>query len=196
MARPNIAQAILRAQGRPAEYTAPGGFAVPCRVKIREADARVRLNKTAEMAAAQVLGCVSADLGVTNGGIIEQGDSRYLIEDWQPSSVPGLVDLILTRIEGRAQVIHDMSRAALAGYRAEPVPFLIDGEWVEIRGHVRRQVVQPDEMGEFTEILQVIAIAEADAAHLDEGTMARLDGVERPIASLMRDEGGIVKVVI
>lgn len=162
----DYARIVLQAQGRPAEYTSPGGSPVAVRAKVREVDADIRMNRTMKMYGAQALGAMAESDDPERGGLIAIDGSEYRIDGTTASSVRGLVELNLTRMSGKALQSHDLSSAALAGPRSEMIS--VDGFF--LKGNINRSglLLEEDGFGEGVEVVRTVILVRA--SDLPEGT--------------------------
>lgn len=166
-----VARAILATKARPAIYRATAnGEPVATRAAIDEAAAKVRAGRS-DLVVFDATATVPEELDPAQGGFIEQDGSVFAIEDRLESSVPGLLDLGLSRVSG-PQHVNDrcgVSRAALATLGEQVI---VDGRTV--RGVVARRAMVEDAGEGKVEIDRVIvSVADADAAEVGAEVIAR-----------------------
>lgn len=166
-----VARAILATKARPAIYRATAdGEAVATRAAINEAASKVRAGRS-DLIVYQATATVPEELDPAEGGRLEQDGTVFEIEQTLDSSVPGLLDLGLSRVSG-SQHVNDragVSRATLATL-GESVT--VDGRLV--RGVVaRRSLIEDAGEGQVEIDRVIVSVADADAAEVGAEVTAR-----------------------
>lgn len=166
-----VARAILSTRARPAVYRAAAdGEAVATRAAIDEASSRVRAGRS-DLVIYQAVATVPEELDPARGGLIEQDGAVFAIEQILESSVPGLLDLGLSRVSG-PQHVNDHAGVGRASIAVLGEPVIVDGR--PVRGVVARRAMVEDAGEGQVEIDRVIvSVADTDAAEVGAEVVAR-----------------------
>lgn len=190
---PFAAAALNSPLSKWATYTPPGGQPVRCRVLVRDASAEVRVGAGLQVIADQAEASVAEEISPAEDGTLVVGTTSYRIITVMESDAPGLLDLALERLSGHGTDGADLSSVALQ-LRGETVT--LDGR--VIRGVVTRRVAEEtsDSWGQAVQVLRTrIAIAAADAAEADAGSVVALGSRELTVVRVMRDGAGMAVLV-
>ena len=169
---------------------------VELRVLIQESDKAFRASARDQVIGSDASGVVLTDPLIRRGGIIFAQGAEYRIDAVMPSSVPGLSDLKLERIEGAATLVIDASADVPLDREIE---ILRDGAWERVPANIMPSV-EVEEIGSDGNRLIVeramIAIRVVDAAGVKAGSAIRIDGKRKPVARALADGLGFIKLLV
>lgn len=164
----------------------------PLRVVVNEIDKALRIDGGDELIGSSVVGVVLTDARVRRGGRLVIADREYRIDGVLGSRVPGMSDLKLERVAGNAVPVVDATNLV-------PLDETVTIDGVSVPANVNRsvEVVEIGRDGTRQIVTKtMVAIREIDAPTLKAGQRVGIDGRNRPVASVMNDGLGFLKVMV
>ncbi len=175
----DMSKSLIRALGRPATYTAPGGSPVSVRAKVQDADETSSIpGLGSEVGTHDAVAFVAASAGVEPGGVLEQAGTTYEVFDTTPD-LDGLVRLNLMRIAGDGVSRWDFASPGRV-MRTENV----EHSGAQIRAHVNAQaeVFETDGYGVPVQTVRtVILVDETEGEAIAEGDTLTVRGQARHV---------------
>ncbi|OOY22494.1 hypothetical protein BMI91_19625 [Thioclava sediminum] len=176
----------------PASYSR-GPDTADLRVVIVESDQAFRTSRRDSLIGSDVSGVVLENSLLRKGGKLQLATGQiYRIDSVLKSTVPGLSDLKLARIEGDAIALFDASDLA-------PLDDTVDLDGVTIPANISWSVEVDtiDSSGSRLTVSKIfVAVRAADAASAKPGSVVRLDGRRRSVERVMNDGLGLVKLMV
>jgi hypothetical protein len=167
-----------------------GSFAL--RVNITEMDKAFRTSGRDQIIGSATAGTVLREARVKRGGRITIGARVYRVDAAMASPVPGLTDLKLERIEGDAPPVVD-ARGLV------PLTETVQIGGADIPAQINRSV-EVEEVGRSGNRVIVakamVAIRVEDAEGIKGGDRITFDGKTQPIARVMSDGLGFVRLLV
>lgn len=188
----NPAADLFRALPTEAATYADSAGTFALRVNITEIDKAFRTSGRDQLIGSAAAGTILKDARVRRGGRITIGARVYRVDATMASPVPGLTDLKLERLEGDAPPVFD-ARGLV------PLDETVTLGGVEVRAHINR-TVEIEEIGNdgSRQIVSrtMIAVRTQNAVGVKAGDRVRVDGRNRPIARVLADGLGFVRLLV
>jgi hypothetical protein len=166
------------------------------RVSILESDKAFLTSSRDQLIGSDASGVILEDVRIRRGGTITAGAATYRIDAVMPSSVPGLSDLKLERIEGAAVPVRDASADLPLD---EEIELQLDGVWHTIDAMITPSV-EVEEVGrDGTRIIvsrAMIAVRVADAPGVKAGTAIRFKGKQETVSQPLDDGLAMIKLLV
>jgi hypothetical protein len=165
-------------------------------VFIQESDKAFRTSRRDQLIGSDASGVILTDARIRRGGTLETASATYRVDAVMASSVPGLSDLKLERIEGAAVPVFDATADIPLDQEIE---IQRDGAWVTIEANIMPSV-EVEEIGrDGTRIIvsrAMIAVSVADAVGVKAGTAIRLGGAQKAVSQALADGLGMIKLLV
>ncbi|MCZ4366623.1 head-tail joining protein [Sulfitobacter dubius] len=165
-------------------------------VSIMEADKAFRTSTREQLIGSDASGVILEDIRIRRGGTIIAGAATYRVDAVMPSSVPGLSDLKLERIEGAAVPVRDASADLPLD---EEIELQLDGAWRTVPAMITPSV-EVEEVGrDGTRIIvsrAMIAVRVAEAPGVKAGTAIRFKGKQKAVAQALDDGLAMIKLLV
>jgi len=166
------------------------------RVLVQESDKAFRTSRRDQLIGSDASGVVLADARLRRGGTINAEGATYRIDAVMPSSVPGLSDIKLERIEGEAIAVFDASGDIPLD---QEIGLQLDGNWLTISANVMPSV-EIEEIGrDGTRIIvsrAMIAVRVADVGDVKAGTAIRISGKQQSVSRVLPDGLAMLKLLV
>eukprot|EP00919_Chromeraceae_sp_WS-2016_P007457 GHVR01017525.1.p1 GENE.GHVR01017525.1~~GHVR01017525.1.p1 ORF type:complete len:182 (-),score=33.70 GHVR01017525.1:357-902(-) len=164
------------------------------RILVQESDKAFKTSRRDQLIGSDTSGVVLEDARLRRGGTITAGGATFRIDAVLPSSVPGLSDLKLERIDGAAIPVFEADIPL-----DDTVELLLDGEWVTVDANVNPSV-EVEELGrDGTRVIvsrAMVAVRIGDAPGVKAGTAIRVKGRQMTVSQELADGLGMTKLLV
>lgn len=162
-------------------------------IAVQESDKAFRTTKRDALIGSDASGVVLDDARFRRGGLITTSlGQTFRVDDYHLSSIPGLTDLKLDRIEGDATPVFDATDMVSLDAEIE-----LDG--VTVEAHINRSVEVEEINSAGTRVVvsrMMIAVTAEDGASAKGGSVVRVCGRRKNVVRVMDDGLGFKKLLV